>query len=99
MLNECWRRARHSGMRCGRAVLAIVLLLVLGPMLVHAADESASPPRSSSFVHETLLQAGAVTTLWQRQRLQRQWPRRWKRPDVRPPQRRPRKPIGVQPKP
>ena len=58
MFNGCRRRARQSGMRCGHEVLAIVLLLVLGPMLVHAADESASPPYSSFFVQETLSRAG-----------------------------------------
>jgi len=47
-------------MRCGHAVLALVLLLVLGPVLVHAADESASPSYSSLFVQETLSRAGAA---------------------------------------
>ena len=47
--------------RCGHAGLTIVLLLVLGPVSVHAADESASsPPYSSGFVQETLSRAGAV---------------------------------------
>ncbi len=58
--NGCWRRARHSGMRCGHAVLAVVLLLVLGPVSVQAADQSASPPYSSLFVQETLSRAGAA---------------------------------------
>ena len=61
MLNGCWRGTGHSRMRCGHAGLTIVLLLVLGPVLVHAADESASsPPHSSGFVQETLSRAGAV---------------------------------------
>ena len=47
-------------MRCGHAVLAVVLLLVLGPVSVHAADQSASPPYSSLFVQETLSRAGAA---------------------------------------
>ena len=58
--NGYWRRAGHSGMRCGHAILAIVPLLLLGPMLVHAADEPATPPWSSLFVQETLSRAGAA---------------------------------------
>ncbi|MCY4486612.1 MAG: hypothetical protein OXF11_05780, partial [Deltaproteobacteria bacterium] len=60
MFDGRWRRVRRIGMRCGQAILAIVLFLVLGPVLVHAADESASPSYSSLFVQDTLSRAGAA---------------------------------------
>ena len=60
MFNGHWRSVRHSGMRYGHAILAIVLFLVLGPVSVHAADESAIPPYSSLFLQDTLSRTGAA---------------------------------------